>query len=70
MSDYLPGSRARVVGMLAEVREDIKIERRVPLRLVDMRRRLEKFLRIVESAPKTRSIDPTMLRQILDELTS
>lgn len=55
--------------MLAEVREDIKIERRVPLRLVDMRRRLEKFLRAVESASKTRSVDPIMLRQILDELT-
>lgn len=55
--------------MLADVREDIRIERRVSLRLADMRKRLDKFLRVVQSAPKTRFADPIMLRQVLDELT-
>ena len=54
--------------MLADVREDIKVERRVPLRLADMRKRLEKFLRVVRSASRIRSVDPVMLQQVLDEL--
>lgn len=64
------GPAARVSAMLAEVREDVRVERRVPLRLADMRRRLGKFLRVVRTAPRTRPVDPTMLQQVLDRLES